>query len=285
MKNILILIILICNLTVSLEKEKFPLLAKHLAPRHLTCSQRPSHHVTVELRTRLYNTTIEEDPTIVIDLLDQKGVSPNKSVYPNSTPLIQAIHQDTDILVDILLRYNADPNKYCWNTKKQPLIEAIRFKKVSIIKKFIEKKVDLERTDSEFNSALTYACTHYCDSSEIIMLLLRAGANINHRNLKKENALSIMCIKDLYVTEQLIAAKIDVNNCDRFGLTPLTKVILALTDPANAPQAAQLIATATVLLAHGADPDHFTRKGYSARTAAQDAQITLIDFPSKKGSS
>lgn len=284
MQYILILIIFISSLMVSLEKDKPSPIAKHLASRHLIYGQRQSHSITVELRKKLYNKITEEDPTIIINLLDQKGVAPNKSVYPNPIPLIQAIYQDTDVLVDILLRYNADPNKYCWNTKKQPLIEAIRFKKISIIKKFIAKKVNLERTDSEFNSALTYACTHYCGSSEIIMLLLCAGAKVNHRNIKRESALSIMCIKNLYITEQLIAAKADVNNCDRFGITPLTKVMLALTDSTNTSRIAQLIATATLLLAHGADPDHFARKGYSARTAAQEAQITLINFPSKKGS-
>ncbi|CAN5211583.1 hypothetical protein BH09DEP1_BH09DEP1_3120 [soil metagenome] len=280
MKYISFLFILVGTFAIALEKNQAPA-HSILGIRKLSKGLRLPSKETICLRLQLLDKILNNDTEAAIDLLDNKKVNPNKAVAPYPTPLIQAINQETDAFVPILFKY-ANPDKYCWSISKYPIFEAIRLGKIDVLKLFIEKNANLECTDSNFDTPLTYACSNFSpniNSLQIIMVLMQGGAKVHHQNEHRQTALHLICTKDLFIAEQLIAAGANINSLDRFKQTPLVKVVLAMSDSNNSTRLPQLIATANLLLSKGADPDHTNKKGYSARSAAQETNITWIDFP------
>jgi ankyrin repeat protein len=115
-------------------------------------------------------------------------------------------------------------------TRKQTFLRAARNdNKIEIIREMLESGIDVDVQDENENTALCNAS--FKGSINIVKLLIRNGANVNHKNAVFNTPL-IKAIATHYnprelqrrkfeVVKELLAAGADPNPTDRFDTTPL----------------------------------------------------------------
>ena len=160
---------------------------------------------------------------------------------------------------------------------------------MNIVNKFIAKQANLQSTDQNFDTALTYACAQLADDSNyrpIALALIKAGARVNHQNELLQTALHLACTHDFEVTKELIAAGAALNIADQSLQTPLFKVVAAMSNSSNlagVPQRDSLLLPQLLYRKIAMLIDKTNLKGYSARNFAQETHITWAQLPSIKG--
>ena len=108
---------------------------------------------------------------------------------PNGyTPLLNAIHARDIELVNLLLKYGADPNHASMNGML-PLIKAIRVNDRDIVKILLKHDVDVNRKDMFGNLPIIEAIKE--ENIDIIKLLLKHNVNLNLKDKNRMNAFEV----------------------------------------------------------------------------------------------
>ncbi len=102
------------------------------------------------------------------------------------TPLLSAISENRADIVQLLLKYNADPNAY-FSRGIFPLMIAAEENNVEIIEILIKNGAIVDQADGEEKTALIYATRE--GNLSAMELLLKNGANINHQDVFDYTAL------------------------------------------------------------------------------------------------
>jgi len=101
---------------------------------------------------------------------------------------------------------------------KSGWFDAINNKNISIIKLFIDNKFNIDITNINNNTALGWAVQ--CNHTDILLLLLKAGANVNHQNDIGLTALhTSIQHKDIILIDILLDAGADMSIKDINGNT------------------------------------------------------------------
>lgn len=149
---------------------------------------------------RLIEEVRNDNITCVINLLNHK-IGPNLTDCNNDTPLIWASYHNNFALVEILLRYKADPNVCGY--KNSPALHQIYLnhdydhdynrapKIVDFIKLLINYNADINICDKYGTSLLMKACKY--NDIETVKLLLSLKVNTCTRNITGNTALLLAC--------------------------------------------------------------------------------------------
>ncbi len=97
--------------------------------------------------------------------------------FNQNTGLLAAASRGQLILVDTLIKKDADLDVTSRRTRKTALIYSINFEKYDIAKVLIKSGAFLDAFDNDGKNALMYAIEQ--NRSELVNLLLLYGANIN----------------------------------------------------------------------------------------------------------
>jgi len=112
--------------------------------------------------------------TRVSEILDD-GVDVNKK-YKNVTPLMFGIYRKDDMLVEILLKYGANPNFLEKHGLYSPLSEACVTNRILTVKLLLKYGADVNYQYKKSETALTVASKE-CKNFELVKLLLDYGAD------------------------------------------------------------------------------------------------------------
>ncbi|AYV79084.1 MAG: hypothetical protein Faunusvirus2_31 [Faunusvirus sp.] len=92
------------------------------------------------------------------------------------------------------------PNVYGWT----PLKSACYYDLKNIVFKLLDKNVDINlEIDTYVRTTLMYAVTH-CNSNDILIELIRRGANVNYKNRHDESALVVALLLTMYAEKAII---------------------------------------------------------------------------------
>lgn len=153
----------------------------------------------------------QENQFLIVEKLLQAGAKVNDALDNGVTVLDLAISNKRPQVVDVLVRYNVDPNIRSNTDKATPLIASCQFDQSSIACKLIEAGADINATMRNGWNALHLAAVH--GLNDVVDLLIRKGVDINA--LEKEsmsNAIILATQKGFArITEALIAAGIDIH--------------------------------------------------------------------------
>ncbi len=95
-----------------------------------------------------------------------------------------AIKRDSDSVVDLLLKHNADVNvtgRDGRTTNQSPLYAALLSEKMDLFKRLLEKGADPNISDNEGAFPLSEACLRRNADLETVELLISKGADVNKR--------------------------------------------------------------------------------------------------------
>ncbi|XP_059176232.1 ankyrin-1-like, partial [Physella acuta] len=160
---------------------------------------------------------------------------------------------------------NIDINEHYWEGQTI-LMKAVQTHKKHIVQLLLQKGVNIHEVDWEGNTALHLA---YIGKSEIISLLLVAGAEVDVKNSEHQTPLHVAANKsDTEMIKLLIEAKADINCTDKRGQTPLA-ICVENSD----------LNTATCLLRHGAEVNTVNNHGVTPLIRAVTKQHEkLVDI-------
>jgi ankyrin repeat protein len=163
---------------------------------------------------------------------------------------------------------------YSFAKTPEILVEDIKNNDIAEVTKAIENGADVNAIlDDRGNTALLYAIGY--NSLEITKLLIKAGANINYKDINGMTPL--MWSRSLDIAKLLIDSGADVNERDNAGQTVL--IISALTGEL-------LLDKTNLLINNGADINARTNDGITVLMAACNARkpsIELIKLLINKG--
>ncbi len=157
-------------------------------------------------------------------------------------------------LIKIILGISAIP-AFAYSMEK-PLdidlfVGAVRLNDIELLKRFIDKGVNLDAIDSLGDTALTAAAEN--NNTAAAKVLLRGGASIDicrTMNMTTETALHVASYKgNSEMVKILLAADANPNILDSDGNTPLTNAVRFRMGPHH-----HNPAIIEMLLDHGADP-------------------------------
>jgi ankyrin repeat protein len=191
-----------------------------------------------------------------VERLILRGAEIDAESIEGATPLIFAISGIKPKAVEILLSYNANPNKLTVN-KETPLIIALR------------KLMDVE---SKGSNTLTAMYTEGC--LQIAESLIRYGADIDFQDNRGVTALNYAsAYGSMSFVDLLLYYRADINKKDLAGTTPLMSAIWA--GNAN---------VADLLIQNGANLEARDNDGFSPfLIAAQNGDTLMLHYLIKEG--
>lgn len=139
-------------------------------------------------------------------------------VYGFSTPLIDAIYNNDWALVDELIEdeNNLKPS----NSNETPLMIASEYGYVEVVKKIIDKKVDLNFKNNQGITAIHRAINY--NHTDVVKLLIDSGADIEITD--NEGKTPLMTAAAFLATgsfELLVKAGAEIDKVDNYGLNAL----------------------------------------------------------------
>ena len=138
--------------------------------------------------TPLLGACLRDSSPSVIDFLINNGANINDRNIEGEDALLCAVqNKNPSIARHLIKEYNADiftKDRYGRNI----LMEAIRARSEVLIKDFIELGIDVNEIDKNGYSSIV-ASAFFNPSTEILDLLIKNGADINFKTVKKENLL------------------------------------------------------------------------------------------------
>lgn len=182
--------------------------------------------------------------------------------FSSITPLLLASEKGDAKIVEILLRFDANPNMANIQMKT-PLWCASLNRHVKIVAILLSAGANPNIVDQAGQTALY--CAAISRHKEIVDLLLRAGANPNIAN--QYGCTPLLNVADSSepssepsIVEALIKAGADVNRANRIGITPLI-----LASKAQFTQSEEIV---EMLLKAGAEPNKADNNGNTPLTVA-----------------
>ncbi|MBQ9394836.1 MAG: ankyrin repeat domain-containing protein [Proteobacteria bacterium] len=170
-------------------------------------------------------------------------------------------------LIDAGARLDVADDKYthliCACQKKQ-WDDRVQVPQKKIVQYLIENGPDVNTVSTYGDTALSQAAANIVDTTEIMQMLLDAGADI-HLTSKTGNAMS--WVKNAENAKFLIKKGIDVDVEGETGFTPLLNVVTQDEDMSE---------LVTVLLDAGADINHQTQKGSTALMLVHNPNVARL---------
>ncbi|XP_059176235.1 serine/threonine-protein phosphatase 6 regulatory ankyrin repeat subunit B-like [Physella acuta] len=170
-----------------------------------------------------------------------------------------------DVFNAIMNSPNININERYWEGQTM-LMKAVQTNKMHIVQFLFQKGVNIHEVDGKGNTALHFA---YGGKSEIISLLLAAGAEVDVKNSEHQTPLHVAAnASDTEMINLLIEAKADINCLDKRWQTPLA-ICVENSD----------LNTATCLLRHGAEVNTVNNHGFTPLIRAvtkQDEQLVEL---------
>uniref|UniRef100_A0A1X7VQA4 Death domain-containing protein n=1 Tax=Amphimedon queenslandica TaxID=400682 RepID=A0A1X7VQA4_AMPQE len=161
------------------------------------------------------------------------------------TALYLATFDSHHEIVELLLRFNADPNIPA-DDGATPLMIACSHRQKKIVKLLLQAGayVDLQGKDS-FNRQTALHIPAFDNNTEILSLLLNANANVNIQNINGYSPMHFICLNgNEEMVRRFLVAGADVNLCSHKGESPLHAAVYSSKTK-----------IAETLLNAGADPD------------------------------
>lgn len=181
----------------------------------------------------------------------EKDYKENTSESKKLKSLRKAIRKNDEAEIYKLIEEIEDIDKERSHKGYTPLILAVSSNNANVVKKLIEKEVDINLTDKFGNTPLMIALLN--DRREIAKLLIEQGADVKKANQDGETPLMAAAsygYKDM--VKLLYKKRVDINLTDKFGNTPL---MIALQNKHPS--------TAKFLIKHGADVEKANNDGYT----------------------
>ena len=199
----------------------------------------------------LYAAAANSDPTITKKLL-AAGADPNAALNSGETPLMLAARDGRVATVHALLEGGANPNAKEKNGAQTALMWAIANRHSAVTKELVQYKADVNAVSKGGSTALMFAARGDVESART---LLNAGADPNLRIPDwGGTALTIAStMGQADIVEALLNKGADVNYRDNNSFTALHAAVRDSEYGEDQAQRVRAVATAKVLLAHGAD--------------------------------
>src|SRR5262252_4940437 len=204
--------------------------------------------------TALYAAASENaDPAITKKLL-AAGADPNAALPSGETPLVLAARLGNVETVRALREGGADPNAHEKNGQQTALMWAIAERHSAITEEMVKHKVDVNGRSKNGATALMFAARGDANSARI---LLAAGADPNVQIPDWGGTALIIAatMGKTDVVKVLLDGGADPNLKDRNSFTALHAAVRDSDYGEDQAQRTAAVATAKVLLAHGADPN------------------------------
>lgn len=153
--------------------------------------QWPTGHGNTELDRILWK-SVQPGNDALTELLLRKGGNPNAMHHGSSVLYTAAMHYEADDdrndfpMLELLLRYGADPNARCAYGSKLALCHACRQGHLGLVRFLVQAGAAIDLAADEGPTPLYEAV--YNDEEEIVKLLLEYGAcpdNIGHPELRR----------------------------------------------------------------------------------------------------
>lgn len=171
--------------------------------------------------TMLQNACINGHLEAVKWLIDN-GADPNKKIkYDNSTPLMKACYANHDAIITILLAHpklNVNEQDIHGRTA---LMFAAQSNNLQAVQKLLDKKANVNATDKDSWTPLTYACMKNNAGLDIVKILINAGAKDDGRYRQGTALLCAVQAQKQEIVEFLIQKKTNLDVQDNSGITPL----------------------------------------------------------------
>ncbi|XP_046462703.1 serine/threonine-protein phosphatase 6 regulatory ankyrin repeat subunit B-like [Daphnia pulex] len=180
--------------------------------------------------------------TGLFDRIQQDGQYNIDGVYNNFTLLNLAIlFSKTEMAQHLLGQMKADPCK-CDEKGRNALHMAVKFNKETEIVNSLLSKVPIDQCDATGTTALHHAIM--ASNTEIVRYLLDNGADPKRLDQIGRSPLRVAAFyaKDTRIIDLFLRKTLDVDDCDKFGVTALHHAAMASN-----------VTTARHLLAKGAD--------------------------------
>lgn len=204
-------------------------------------------------------------------LLIKAGADVNTANNKGKTALMMAIHRLHPEIALYLLASGANP-VLADKAGNTPLMEAADHEEPAVAQVLLEKGVPVDQLDNLGGTALLRSTGH-----RVLTLLLNAGADINLRS--NENSTPLLAATyakkiDLESIRILLAAGVNPNEADTFGITPLINTAKVGNIPAM-----QLLLDGGALINYTAAPIHQT----ALLVASSFGQLPAVKFLIEKG--
>lgn len=146
------------------------------------------------------------DKTLIIELLLQKGVSPNTKAEHFTYPILRSIEKQDNKLVELLLDHDADPNSKD-NENQSALHMAAGLGNIALVNLLLKKGASVTAQNQRGNIPLHSASHH--KRFLIVQILLEHGADVDLRNNLDATPASIAveagslrCLRELIKTRE-----------------------------------------------------------------------------------
>jgi uncharacterized protein len=203
--------------------------------------------------TALYAAADFADPTVTKKLL-VAGADPNKALLSGETAVMAAARKGNTATLQALLDAGADPNPKEKNGGQTALMWAAAGGFSAVTEELVRAKADVNTRSKTGSTALMFAARGDLAS---VKTLLDAGADPNVTIPDwKGTALTIAStMGQPAIVEALLNKGADINHRDDNNFTALHAAVRDSDYGEEREQRARAVATAKVLLAHGADPN------------------------------
>ncbi len=207
----------------------------------------------------------------VAKVLINNGANVNATNKQKTSEFLEKYHNEMQLRQLFFAFFDKYPNnvkeRKVLSRKKaaeHTLFDAVKFGKLSKIKRLLNNEVDMNATDTDGKTALMLAAEWYIHgNSEVVKVLLDNGANVNYKDENGKTALMSAALLDKSeVAKVLLDNGANVNDEIKNGWTVL---MLAIFFGQNE--------VAKVLLDNGANPDIINKDGQTAWDFAKDKPI------------
>jgi uncharacterized protein len=203
--------------------------------------------------TALYAAADFQDPVVTKSLL-AAGADPNVPLISGETPLMSAARKGNAATVRALLEAGADPNAKEKNGGQTALMWGAAGGYSAVTEELVQHKADVNTRSKTGSTALMFASRGDLAS---VNALLVAGAdpNLEIRDWKGTALGIASTMGQPAIIEALLAKGADINHRDENSFTALHSAVRDSDYGEDREQRDRAVATAKVLLAHGADPN------------------------------
>lgn len=190
---------------------------------------------------------ISEDSQDIVQLLLEAGAQPNQPDRFGRTVLMRLPEDATPELAQLLLLYGANVNYRRPDDQATTLMLAVQYAKPNVIKVLLQAGAELNAYDDEGKTALMRAAAW--KNWEVVKLLLESGGNLNTRDDAGHAALEYAArTGDITSVKMLVEAGADATSVDENG-----NAAWQLTPYDAAPEMIDFWLTAKVDLEHRND--------------------------------
>ena len=204
----------------------------------------------------------------------ESGASIHAKDRNGETVLMHFVEKNSINNIEILLDAGADVNAPSWKTQITPLIKAIKMNNKKLVELFLQKGVDIHKTDGNGKTPLMWAAQK--GHIDILEILLKKGAKVNVvDNETGKTALLWACIdRKIASVKKLVEFGASVNIPDHNGVTPLMWVLRSRYTGIGR----------FLLSVDNIDVDAQDKDGKTALMwAAQEGRVNFVEFLLEKG--